>query len=440
MTTDQSAQPAARGADPTDAKLIAAVRGGDADAYGMLYTRHADAARRLARALARNHSDADDLVAEAFTKLLGILKAGGGPDLAFRAYLLTSVRNTFYDRIRRERKVQLTDDLSEHDSGEEFVDPSVENLERTLAARAFAKLPERWQAVLWHTEVEGESPAKVAPIVGLTPNGVSALAYRARERLRQAYLQEHLAETTEESCRWTTERLGARVRDGLSDRDEAKVDKHLQDCARCTALWAELGEINTSLRGVIAPIVLGGAAAAYLATVGVKTFGLGGILFGVKKAIDQNSKQAALVGAGAVAVVATAASMLLLGGEAKPPPPALARPANPPVAAPVAPAPPPRPPTPPAPPPVQAQQVPPPRPRPPLVNLPPILRPIAPKPPAPVPPSPPTRMRLVLGPLAIVVGGGPGILGLPITLGPPGAGDGPIELTPPGADTPRGRR
>ena len=58
-----------------------------------------------------------------------------------------------------------------------------------MIARAFASLPERWQAVLWHTEIEGARPADVAPLLGLTANGVAALAYRAREGLRQAYLQ-----------------------------------------------------------------------------------------------------------------------------------------------------------------------------------------------------------------------------------------------------------
>ena len=41
-------------------------------------------------------------------------------------------------------------------------------LESGLAARAFARLPERWQTVLWHTEVEQECPADVAPVLGLT--------------------------------------------------------------------------------------------------------------------------------------------------------------------------------------------------------------------------------------------------------------------------------
>src|SRR6059058_2646777 len=76
---------------PGDAELIAAVRGGDVDAYGELFARHVDSARRLARQIA-GPSDADDLVSDAFTKVLLVLQRGGGPDLAFRAYLLTAVR------------------------------------------------------------------------------------------------------------------------------------------------------------------------------------------------------------------------------------------------------------------------------------------------------------------------------------------------------------
>src|SRR6476659_51184 len=82
---------------PGDAELIAAVRGGDVDAYGDLFARHVDAARRLARQLA-GPGDADDLVSDAFTKVLTVLQRGGGPDLAFRAYLLTAVRRLHVDR------------------------------------------------------------------------------------------------------------------------------------------------------------------------------------------------------------------------------------------------------------------------------------------------------------------------------------------------------
>ncbi|HEY0487488.1 MAG TPA: sigma-70 family RNA polymerase sigma factor [Mycobacteriales bacterium] len=247
-----------------DAELITATRGGDSAAFGALYLRHVDAARRLARSLVRDPSDVDDLVAESFAKILSTLRDGGGPDLAFRAYLLTALRNTFYDRIRRDRRLEVTGDMEPHDPGVPFVDTALEGLERSLAARAFARLPERWQMVLWHLEVEGETPAEVAPLLGLTPNGVSALAYRARERLRQAYLQEHIADHAGVDCEWTAERLGAHVRGGLSRRETARVRDHLDACPRCHLLYVELAEVNSGLRGLLAPLVLGSAAAGYL--------------------------------------------------------------------------------------------------------------------------------------------------------------------------------
>ena len=174
---------------PADADLIAASRAGDAAAYDTLYRRHVAAAHSLARQLVRNRAEADNVVAETFAKILDLLHRGGGPDDAFRPYLLTAVRRAAYDRHRAERRQLVTDEMETFDRGVPFADPAVADLERTMIARAFASLPERWQAVLWHTEIEGARPADVAPLLGLTANGVAALAYRAREGLRQAYLQ-----------------------------------------------------------------------------------------------------------------------------------------------------------------------------------------------------------------------------------------------------------
>ena len=108
QSTDLEAAPLG----PSDAELIAAVRGGDAEAYGALFERHAGAARNLARQHSRNDADADDLVSEAFAKVLQVLHSGGGPDVSFRAYLFTTLRRVAYDRTRAGAKVQLTDDLS----------------------------------------------------------------------------------------------------------------------------------------------------------------------------------------------------------------------------------------------------------------------------------------------------------------------------------------
>lgn len=250
--------------EPSDAELIARVRGGDRDAYGHLFERHRDAAARLAGSLSRS-GDADDLVSEAFVKVFNVLLKGGGPDLAFRAYLLTAVRRIHVDRIRATQRTTPTDEIETLDRELPFDDPAVAGFEGEAAARAYKSLPERWQLVLWHLEVEGQKPAEIAPLLGMSPNSVSVLAYRAREGLRQAFLQQHAASVDAETCAWTRDKLGGYVRHGLSRRDTQKVDQHLHHCRPCTAVYLELTEVNSSLAAVLGPLVLGSTAAAYLA-------------------------------------------------------------------------------------------------------------------------------------------------------------------------------
>jgi RNA polymerase sigma factor (sigma-70 family) len=288
----------------SDAELISAVRAGDVAAYGELFARHVEAARRLGRQLVPG-PDVDDLVSEAFTKVLGVLQRGGGPDLAFRAYLLTAVRRLHVDRIRSTARLHTTDDLTPFDPGVPFRDTAIEGFESAAAARAFASLPERWQLVLWHTEVEEQKPAEVAPMLGMTPNAVSALAYRAREGLRQAYLTMHAADATDDTCERTRAELGSYVRGGLSRRDAARVEQHLQECRACAALYLELTEVNSNLRAVLAPLLLGGAAAAYVASTGsVAVTGLGLLLGRARDALLAHGPTAAVAGAAAAAVVA----------------------------------------------------------------------------------------------------------------------------------------
>ncbi|HEX3785870.1 MAG TPA: sigma-70 family RNA polymerase sigma factor [Pseudonocardiaceae bacterium] len=252
-------------AGPSDAELIAAVRAGDADAYGTLYERHVSAARNLARTLSRSTADVDDLVAESFARVLEILRAGRGPEDAFRAYLLTSVRNVAYDRSRRDRKLDRTEDVTEHDPGIPFTDPAVADLEKSLVAKAFAGLPERWRAVIWHCDIEGESTSDMAGIFGMTASGVASLHARAREGLREAYVQAHIAEVPEPACRLNAGRLGAWVRGGLTPKHSRQVAAHLDECESCRSLVTELADVNASLRAIIAPLVLGAGVAGYLA-------------------------------------------------------------------------------------------------------------------------------------------------------------------------------
>ncbi|GAA3930271.1 hypothetical protein GCM10023085_09530 [Actinomadura viridis] len=271
--------------ESSDAVLITRIRAGDVTAYGTLYERHLGAARGLARQLVEHHA-AEEAVQETFAKVLDAIRRGGGPRTAFRPYLLTALRHTIYDRRRGEHRTEPTARIEEYDRGTPFADPALEELERAMVVKAFRSLPERWQAVLWHTEIERAKPADVAPILGLTANGVSALAYRAREGLRQAYLQMHLGDPPGpssgsgggpgERCRPVLEKLGPYVRGGLALRDARKVRRHLDGCDRCRDVHNELADVNTALREAMGPLLLGTATTAYVASKGGLT--LGGIL------------------------------------------------------------------------------------------------------------------------------------------------------------------
>ncbi|QBI56527.1 sigma-70 family RNA polymerase sigma factor [Streptomonospora litoralis] len=385
-----------------DNELLARVREGDSGAFAELYTRHAGSARGLARQLVRSESEVDDAVAETFARVLGVLGRGGGPVDGFRPYLLTALRHVVYDRYRGEKRQVVTDDMESFDSGEPFVDPALAGLERSLIARAYLSLPERWQAVLWYTEIEGAKPAEAAPGLGMNPNSVAALAYRAREGLRQAYLQMHLADGAAESCRPAVSRLGAYIRGGLAKRDTAAVDRHLDQCGDCREVCAELTDVNAGLRGIVLPLVAGPAAAAYLAAAGAVPFGIGGWW----QRLPKRGQQAAAGGTAAAAVAAAVAFALVSNETPAPPrpeapPAAAAQPAQPPPpAAPEQPPSEPEPPAPAAPPAVErAASAPAPEPEPrsdepaPEAPPPPERQSASPSepPPSPRPPEPPTE-------------------------------------------------
>jgi RNA polymerase sigma factor (sigma-70 family) len=187
---------------------------------------------------------------------------GGGPNGSFRAYLFTSIRNTAaaWGRTRRETPIDELESIVDPESAEQAAD---ETLDRSLTAHAFRGLPMRWQEVLWYTEIEQMEPAAVAPLLGMRAGAVSQLAFRAREGLREAWIQAHVNSTASESeCHWAIGHLGAHTRGNLSTRDQKRLDAHLEDCARCPIVAGEAQDVSARLALVILPLVLGITGAA----------------------------------------------------------------------------------------------------------------------------------------------------------------------------------
>ncbi|WP_406401201.1 sigma-70 family RNA polymerase sigma factor [Streptomyces sp. NBC_00879] len=285
--------PSPRELPTSDAALIRRMRNGDDSAYEELFRRHSDSVRRYARTCCRDAHTADDLTAEVFARTLQAVRGGAGPEQAVRAYLLTTVRRVAAAWTKTAKREQLVEDFavfaaeavrSTGAANVGTLDPGADvramhEAEQSLAMRAFRSLPERWQAVLWHTTVEEESPSEVAPLFGLTANATAVLASRAREGLRQAYLQAHVstALTSGGDCARYADRLGAYARGGLRMRAELGLRGHLEECAKCRLAAGELAHVNAGIPALLPVAVIGWFAAGYsLKAVGIVAGGAAG--------------------------------------------------------------------------------------------------------------------------------------------------------------------
>ncbi|MFD9504956.1 sigma-70 family RNA polymerase sigma factor [Streptomyces sp. NPDC060035] len=422
----------------SDAQLIVGMRAGDDRAYEELFRRHSGAVRRYARSCCRDAHTADDLTAEVFARTLQAVRGGKGPEEAVRAYLMTAVRHVGAAWTKSAKREHLVDDfavfaaqaarsseLSEADTLDLGADVmAMHEADRSMAMQAFRSLPERWQAVLWHTTVEEESPSEIAPLFGLSANATAVLAVRAREGLKQAYLQAHVSQTLTAGgdCAQYADRLGAHARGGLRTRAERGLRKHLDECAKCRIAAGELAHVNAGIPALLPVAVIGWFAAGYaVKAAGIVAGGaVGAAGAGAAAAATGSAASGGAAGgaaaeglgapakaaiAAAVAVAAAAGLVWALVGDDRPAP----QPepvAKPPAVAPAvpAPAPPPRPkpPAPPAPapePPPEPTPAPKPEPTPTSAPTPeppaprptpaPTPEPTLPEPPAPEPPAPP---------------------------------------------------
>ncbi|MFG2733107.1 sigma-70 family RNA polymerase sigma factor [Streptomyces canus] len=350
----------------SDADLIDRMRSGDDTAYEALYRRHAGAVRRYARTCCRDGHTADDLTAEVFARMLQAVRGGHGPEHAVRPYLLTSIRRVAAGWTKSAKREQLVDDFAvfaaQATRSSEVSDDDTRDLgadvramhvaEQSMAMQAFRSLPERWQAVLWHTEVEDESPSEVATLFGLDANGTRVLASRAREGLKQAYLQAHVSATlaSDEECARYADRLGAYARGGLRTRAERGLRKHLEECVKCRLAAGQIKEVAGGIPAVVPIAVIGWfGAAGYAKAAGLIAGGAGAAgAAGAAAAASGGSSGGAGAGgaaaseglgapvkagiaAGVVAVAAAAVALALIGDDT----PARKPDAKPPASAPV---------------------------------------------------------------------------------------------------------
>ncbi|MCW2289023.1 RNA polymerase sigma factor (sigma-70 family) [Leucobacter luti] len=256
-----------RSIDPasvSDIALVELTRSGVSEAYAELWRRHSSAVSAATRSF--TGFDPDDLVQEAFMRVLQQIQAGKGPNTAFRAYAIMAARNIATNIARGGISSELTgvdDEVFEHVQAKV---PGIESevLGNTFTQQVFGSLPTRWQEVLWYREVEDLPVQDICTFLGMTENATSALLRRAREGFKQAWIASNLEPETGLSadCQWVVDKLPQLTRGKVSVATRRKLLAHFDTCARCTLLWEQSEHVHSSLAMALLPGVLGGVGAA----------------------------------------------------------------------------------------------------------------------------------------------------------------------------------
>lgn len=160
--------------EPTIASLVRVARGGDRDAFAVIYARFHRAVHAVLLARVR-WDECADLVQDVFLTAWQRLPAVRDPD-AFPGWLMTIARNRAVDHARKPRTSDLVD--------EPHVDP-VPTADARRVLDAIAGLPEAYREVLLMRLVEGMGGPEIADQTGLTPGSVRVNLHRGMKLLRE---------------------------------------------------------------------------------------------------------------------------------------------------------------------------------------------------------------------------------------------------------------
>jgi RNA polymerase sigma-70 factor, ECF subfamily len=160
---------------PVEVALVGAVRAGDRDAFGQLYTLYARMVHGIL--LARvPYGEVDDLVQDVF--LTALRKIDSLRDAnAFGPWLAMIARNRAMDFHRRTR---ATDELPET-----LAHASAPHAEANEALALIRELPEAYREPLILRFVEGMTGPEIATRTGLAPASVRVNIHRGMKLLRE---------------------------------------------------------------------------------------------------------------------------------------------------------------------------------------------------------------------------------------------------------------
>jgi RNA polymerase sigma factor (sigma-70 family) len=169
--------------------------------FELLAMPHLDAAHNLARWLAGNPADAEDVVQDAYMRAYRYFDSFRGGN--FRTWLLAIVRTAFFDWVsenRSNRMVFVAETPVAETAGIDAVtwtspprDPEtllMERIDSQTLSRLMGQLPAEYREVLLLREVEDLSYKEIATVISTPIGTVMSRLSRARLALRKLWLEQ----------------------------------------------------------------------------------------------------------------------------------------------------------------------------------------------------------------------------------------------------------
>jgi RNA polymerase sigma-70 factor, ECF subfamily len=149
---------------------------------------HLDAAYNLARWLAGNDHDAQDVTQEASLRAFKFFGSFRGENS--RAWLLTIVRNTFYSWLQKNRPPEIAGELDDEALAIEDVSVNAEAINLRVAdaaavRHAITELPVEFREMIILREMEGFSYKEIADLSDVPIGTVMSRLARARKLLQK---------------------------------------------------------------------------------------------------------------------------------------------------------------------------------------------------------------------------------------------------------------
>ena len=150
---------------------------------------HLDTAYNLARWLAGNDHDAQDVAQEASLRAFRFFGSFRGENA--RAWLLSIVRNTFYTWLRKNRPPEKTIDIDDgtleiEDVSANAAAASPHFADADAVRRAIAELPVEFREIVILREMEGFSYKEIADLAEVPIGTVMSRLARARKLLQKS--------------------------------------------------------------------------------------------------------------------------------------------------------------------------------------------------------------------------------------------------------------